>query len=121
MMGGIPLILDPSGGMLHMPRSLLAHSPFHSFLIPGIVLLTANGALSVAVFMAAVRRATGYENLVALQGFVIAGWITVEVILMRVVVRAHYVYWAVGLVLIVCGITLRRDRRVAKPALVAAR
>ena len=83
LMGGIPMILDPSGGMLHMPLSLLAHSPFHSFLIPGIVLSTANGALSVVVFVTAVRRVTGYGNFVALQGFAIAGWITVEVVLLR--------------------------------------
>jgi len=52
LMGPIPLILDPSGGMLHLPPDMLAHSPFHNFLIPGIMLLTANGFLSLAVLWA---------------------------------------------------------------------
>jgi hypothetical protein len=115
------MILDPSGRMLHMPLSLLAHSPFRDFLIPGIILLVTNGLVVIVVMAAAVRRVAGYGNLVAAQGVVIAGWITVEVIFLRTVVWAHYVYWAVGLILIVCGVVLRRDCRVAEPVLAAAR
>ncbi len=113
MMGGIPLIVDPSGGLLHMPLNLLEHTPFHNFLIPGIILLVANGLLSVVAFVAAMRRGRGFGILVAFQGCVIAGWITVEVIVLRSVVWPHYVYWAVGLILIVCGIMLRRDHQTA--------
>ncbi len=112
--GSIPMILDPSGGLLRMPLSLLEHSPFHSFLIPGIILLLTNGLVVVVVFLAAARRVEGYGNLVATQGVVIIGWITVEVIFLRTAVWPHYVYWAVGLVLIVCGIALRRDRRAVR-------
>src|SRR5260370_25777590 len=86
MMGGIPLMLAPSGRLRHMPLSLLVHSPFHNFLIPGILLTVSSGLLSAVVFVAALRRAPGYGTLVALQGCVIAGWITVEVILLRAVV-----------------------------------
>jgi hypothetical protein len=120
LMGGIPLILAPSGRLLHMPLSLLAHSPFHDFLIPGVLLTMCNGLLSLVIFWATLRRRSGYGNLVGLQGFVIGGWITVEVILLQSAMWAHYVYWGVGLVLIVCGIILRRDRRVARPTLAAA-
>jgi len=105
------MILDPSGGMLHMPLSLLEHSPFHSYLMPGIILLVTNGLVAVVVFVAAVRRVESYGNLVATQGVVIAGWITVEVSFLRTVVWPHYVYLAVGLVLIVCGLALRADHR----------
>ena len=109
--GSIPMILDPSGSMLHMPLSLLEHSPFHSYLIPGIILLVTNGLVVIVVFMAAAQRVEGYGNLVATQGVVITGWITVEVMLLRLAIWPHYVYLAVGLVLIVCGLSLRRDRR----------
>ena len=71
--------------------------------------------------MEALRRSHGYGNLIVLQGFVIAVWITVEVLLLQAVVWAHYVYWAVGLILIVCGLVLRRDCRVAEPVLIATR
>src|ERR1700733_2829480 len=84
--GSIPMILDPSGSMLHMPLSLLEHSPFHSYLIPGIILLVTNGLVVIVVFMAAAQRVEGYGNLVATQGVVITGWITVEVILLRMAI-----------------------------------
>ena len=119
IVGSIPLILDPSGGMLGLPLSLLKHSAFHNYLIPGLILLVTNGLVVVVVFVAAARRVAGYGNMIATQGVVIAGWITVEVILLQTVVWAHYVYWAVGLVLMVCGVALRRDRKVAAPVLVA--
>src|SRR5258708_21886488 len=98
---------------MKMPLNLLEHTPFHNFLIPGIILLVANGLLSVVAFVAAMRRGRGFGILVAFQGCVIAGWITVEVIVLRSVVWPHYVYWAVGLILIVCGIMLRRDHQTA--------
>ena len=113
IVGAIPMIADPSGGLMRLPPGLLEHTPFRSFLIPGLILLFSNGLLSAAVFVAAMRRKRGYEMLVAIQGCVIAGWITVEVILIRAVAWPHFVYWGVGLVLIGCGLALRRDRRVA--------
>jgi hypothetical protein len=119
IVGGIPLMLDPTGHLMRMPLSLLEHSPFHSFLIPGALLFATNGVLSLLVFMATLRRTNGYENLVVFQGCVIAGWITVEVVLLQGVVWAHYVYWAVGLILFFCGLMLRRDRQAASMAAAA--
>lgn len=106
--GGLPLILDPSGGLLRMPLSLLAHSPFHSFLIPGIILLVTNGIMSLVILTAEVRQTRGHAILVTIQGCVLAGWITVEVIIMRTVISFHYIYWTVALVLILSGLFLRQ-------------
>ncbi|KAA6460956.1 hypothetical protein DYQ86_11820 [Acidobacteria bacterium AB60] len=94
--GGIPLILDPSGAILYMPLSLLRHSPFSKFLIPGILLATCNGALSLLAFDAVQLRWSCRGNLVTLQGFVIAGWVTIEVLYLRVIAWPHWVYWATG-------------------------
>lgn len=107
--GGVMLILDPTGRRTRMPLSLLDHSPFHSFLMPGIILLAANGVLSLLIMIAAIRRTPSYGWWVVFQGCVITGWITVEVIMMRLVVWPHYVYWGVGLVLIATGLALRRE------------
>lgn len=113
MVGAIPLILDPTGRMLSMPLNLLEYSPFHSYLIPGIILLTANGFLSLWVLYISVRRRQGYGWWVAFQGCVIAGWIVVEMIMLRMVIWAHYVYLAVGITLISLGLALRRENRTA--------
>ncbi len=105
------LILDPSGKLMGMPHNFLDHSPFRTFLIPGIILLLANGVLSLAIMILALRRSHRYGWWVAFQGCVLTGWITVEVIMMRVVVWPHYLYWALGLVLILSGMALRREER----------
>lgn len=107
--GGIPMILDPSGRMMRLPQSFLDHSPFQTFLIPGIILLTANGLLSLSIMILALRRIRWYGWWVAFQGCVLTGWITVEVIMMRLVVWPHYLYWALGVALIAFGLALRGD------------
>ncbi len=111
IIGAVPLILDPSGQLMHMPLSLLEHSPFHTFLIPGNILLLANGVLSQLMLYATARRWPRYAEGVALQGCILTGWIVVEIILLRMAMWAHYVYGAIGLVLIVLGLVLAREGR----------
>ncbi len=95
--------------MLRMPLSLLEHSPFSSFLIPGILLLAANSLLSLFALALVLRRTTRYGWWIAAQGCVIGGWITVQVLMIRTVIWMHYVYWAIALILIVCGWLLRNE------------
>ena len=109
--GAVPLIVDPSGKLMRMPMSLLDHSPFQSFLIPGIILLLSSGLLSLAVMVMAIRRSSHYGWWVAFQGCVLTGWITVGVIMMRTAAWPHYVYWGIGLVLIALGLMLTREAR----------
>jgi len=111
LVGAIPLIVHPLGEPWAMPQSLLRHSPFHSYLIPGIILLVANGLLSLWVLWLTVRRHSGHGWWVAAQGCVLVGWLAVECIMVRLVMWAHYLYGAVGLVLIVAGIALAQARR----------
>src|SRR6056297_502984 len=49
LFGGIALVIDPSGELLQMPLSLLEGSPFDTFLIPGIILLTILGIFPMCV------------------------------------------------------------------------
>jgi hypothetical protein len=112
--GAALLIGDPMGRPMEIPVSILQHSPFHSFLIPGILLLVSSGLLGTVVFVLALVRARAYGLWVAFQGCVLFGWITVEVILLRTVVWLHYVYWGLALILIASGWVLRRDIRPAR-------
>lgn len=107
--GSIPLILDPTGSTMRMPLSFLRYSPFHSFLIPGMILLVSNGLLAVVVLWLVLRRMPRYGLWTALQGCVLMGWLAVECWLLRVVAWPHYFYGAVALALIVEGISLRHE------------
>ena len=49
LIGGVALVIDPSGELLQMPLSMLEGSPFDTFLIPGIILLTILGIFPMCV------------------------------------------------------------------------
>jgi hypothetical protein len=106
--GAALLILAPSGSPMQIPQSVLEHTPFHSFLIPGILLLVSQGLMGFVILAIAIFCKRGYGWWIGFQGCMLFGWITIEVILLRTVVWLHYVYWALALVLIASGWALWR-------------
>lgn len=48
---------------------------------------------------------------IAIQGSILSGWIVIEVIMIRMISWAHYLYLAIGLVLILSGLALARKNR----------
>jgi len=107
--GSIPMMADPSGSALNLPLSLLQHSPFRSYLIPGIILLVSNGLLALLVLWLAMMAKPRYGLWTAFQGCVLLGWLVVECLMLRLVIWPHYLYGAVALVLVVSGFALRHE------------
>jgi len=54
--GGIVLIISPDGSFFNMPSDLLSNSPFKSFLIPGILLLTTFGIFPIFVIYGLIKK-----------------------------------------------------------------
>jgi hypothetical protein len=108
VIGAIPLIVNPGGEPWSFPQSLLQYSPFRSYLFPGIILLLANGLLSLWVLRLTVGKYPGFGWWVIVQGIVSLGWLIVEVALLRLVVWPHYMYGAVAIVLVTSGIAIVR-------------
>jgi hypothetical protein len=98
--GGGNLIMYPDGNGFGMPLSMLAHTPFHDFLIPGIILFAANGLSSIVVCAALLRNVRYAWWLVMAQGAVLVGWIVIQVILIQGVGFLHFLFGFVGLALI---------------------
>jgi len=71
VIGAVPMLRDPYGSPLSMPQSLLAHSPFHSYLLPGLALLVCNGLLSFIIFVAVVKKQNAYGRCVFAQGVIL--------------------------------------------------
>lgn len=108
IVGSIPMIADPHGTPWNMPQSLLRHSPFPSYLFPGIMLLIANGLLALWVLGFTLAGLPRYGLWIALQGCVLLGWLVVECAMLRLVIWPHYLYGAVAVGLIAAGVLLRR-------------
>ena len=109
IIGSIPMIADPHGSPWSMPQSLLQHSPFPSYLVPGILLLLFNGLLALWALWLTLDQTPRYSVWVALQGCVLLCWLVVECLMIRMVIWPHYLYGAIALGLVVTGIALWRD------------
>lgn len=111
IMGSVPMLTDPHGSPWSMPQSMLQHSPFRSYLIPGIVLLVANGLLALWALWLALARMARYSLWTSLQGCVLLAWLVTECIMIRTVVWPHYLYGIVAFGLIAAGMLLRHDEK----------
>jgi len=107
------MLMHPTDEPWHMPQKLLQYSPFYSYLIPGIVLLAANGLLSLLVLWLTARKRPGYGWWVTAQGCVLLGWLIVETAMLRLVVWPQYLYGTLALVLVVAGMLLVREAGVS--------
>jgi hypothetical protein len=101
--GGGNLMLYPDGSGFGMPLSILTHTPFHTFLIPGIILFVANGLSSIVVCAALFFNLQHSSWLVMAQGAVLAGWIVIQVILIQGLSFLHILFGIVGIMLIFMG------------------
>jgi len=108
IVGAIPMLAHATGEPWAMPQSLLQYSPFHSYPIPGIILLVANGLLSLWVLWLMVQKHSGHGWWAIMQGCVLSGWLIVEMLMLRLVVWPHYLCGAVALVLVAAGFGLVR-------------
>lgn len=56
LFGGGMLILSPSGDLFGMPLSMLDHSPFSNFLLPGIILFVVLGIIPCGLVVALLKK-----------------------------------------------------------------
>jgi hypothetical protein len=109
LFGGAVFIARPDGSILGIPLSVLEHSPFHDFLVPGIVLFTVIGLGSSWAAWLQARRTAHAPFASLLAGAALTGWIIVESILLRSFVSLQIAYLLLGLAMM--GASLAQLRR----------
>lgn len=82
LFGGAVLVAGPDGHLLGMPQSLLASSPFTSFLIPGLLLFVALGLLPLVASVLTMFRSRAAPFVTFAAGAAVVGWITVEMVML---------------------------------------
>ena len=112
--GGGVLIISPSGKLIGMPLSMLSHSPFTNFLIPGIILFFVLGLLPMLLIIALLKKPTSkmaervnffsdmhwawtYTIYIA---FILIFWIQIEMVLLSAVSWLHTFYMLLAVVII---------------------
>ena len=101
--GGLNLIIHPDGHSIQLSSEWLKHTPFQDYLIPGIVLLIANGLFSILAFIFLLFNHRKYPWLVTAQGIILAGWIVIQMLMIQTVYFLHIILGSVGLALIIIG------------------
>jgi hypothetical protein len=107
LFGGWSLIQDPTGSDLKLPLSLLKHSPFNDYFVPGIILFVANGVYSLVTMAWTAFQWRHYSWLILIQGVLLTGWILVQMILLREISYLQFIYGGIGLALLWIGYSLR--------------
>ncbi len=102
--GGLMFISEPSGASMKAPIALLTHTPFSTFLVPGIILAAAVGGSAMFAAVAHLRRVESAPRSSAFAGAVLAGWIIGEVILVRAFHPLQPILLLVGLVQLALGL-----------------
>ena len=104
---GILMISDPTGEILKLPTGLLQGSPFHNYLVPGILLaVVVGGSFLAAVFLNLLRHKNRYNYALA-AGVIITGWILIQVILIETFHWLHMVYLGMGILIILVAYQLK--------------
>ncbi|PZR31029.1 MAG: hypothetical protein DI538_21685 [Azospira oryzae] len=116
--GGGVLIVSPDGQLMGMPSSVLEHSPFSNFLIPGIILFFVLGILPCLLIVALIRKQESifadrinlfpdmhwtwtYTIYVA---FALIIWIQMEMVFLKAVHWLHTFYMFYAVAILCCAL-----------------
>jgi hypothetical protein len=109
LFGGWSLMSDPSGETMDIPLRFLEHSPFENFRVPGVILFITNGVFSLLFVVMVLLKFMNYSWLVIFQGFILIGWLIIQIIMIRDFYGPlHVLYFSVGILLISTGWILAR-------------
>lgn len=104
--GGLSMIIYPDGSYIHLSPDLLKYSFFEDYFTPGLILLIANGLLSLYALIAIVVSLKKYWEPVVFQGVILIGWLIIQMALIHMVHYSQLVIFAVGIALILAGTEL---------------
>ena len=117
VLGGIGLLTAAPGSPALPPASLLEHSPFDTFFIPGLVLLLVVGGGNLLAALLEARRLHGSELAVLVGGAALTGWIVTQVLMVQTFSWLQLVYFLTGVITLTAGWWLWRVRHRLQEAL----
>lgn len=110
IIAGILFMLDPSGALMGMDLDYIQHSPFQTYLIPGIILSLVIGIMNIVAAIFLWRKNVMGTYLAILQGILLCGWIGIQVTMVRDFNLLHASMLIFGLIFIMGGCFMRYSK-----------
>ena len=107
IVAGVLMIIAPDGRLLQMPLDMLKGSPFRNFLVPGLILLLVNGIGNVLSAILCFRMHKYAAFVAQVFGFGLVIWIFVQVSMIGGGHWLQYLYFALGILVVLLGIAMR--------------
>ena len=110
--GGIGLVASPDGALLQLPGSTLVHSPFSTFVVPGLLLLLVVGISNVIAGWFAMRDRLNANAWAFAGGAVLLGWIVTEMAMLRTINVLQVLCFGISVVIMMEALRRRLDERI---------
>lgn len=98
---GLLLVLYPDGTIIHLPLTLLQFTPFHDFLVPGMILAMVVGGIHLLSAYYIVSDRPGRYAWSLWAGILLCGWLIVQIFLIRGANILHVLYGGIGITVII--------------------
>jgi hypothetical protein len=108
VVAGSMLIHTPDGSSMMMPLSMLEHSPFQSFRIPGLLLFSIIGLGSLVAATVVAVRPANTARFAQVAGGALIIWIVVQMIMLRSMVPIQITFLIIGIAIVWLAERLRR-------------
>ncbi|AUV84488.1 hypothetical protein C2R22_23365 (plasmid) [Salinigranum rubrum] len=100
IVGGGQFILAPSGRLIGISPTLLANSPFESYLVPGLILFSILGVFPLVVVYGLFRRKRWAWPAAIAVGVALVVWVLVEGVVIGFGKRLQYPHLVQGVVIV---------------------
>ncbi len=104
---GILLMANPDGRTFNMPLTLLNGTPFKSFLIPGMILTIAVGAVNMLAFFHYYKEYKYMYDWTLAGGIMLTLWSIVQMILLQSFFWLQIFYLGIGILIILLSFQLK--------------
>jgi hypothetical protein len=104
---GLLMISNPDGEIMNLSLNLLNQRPFKNFMLSGIFLTLLIGGVNLAAVFYNIQRHKYRYNWAIAGGFMISGWIVIQMILIQSLHWLHFLYLGAGIFIILLAYQLK--------------
>jgi FtsH-binding integral membrane protein len=104
---GLYMMSNPDSGAMNLPLNLLEGTPFKNYIVPGLLLAVIVGGVNFLAAFLNMQRDPNRYNWAMAGGFMICGWIIIQMILVNSFSWLQIFYLVIGLLIILIAYQLK--------------